>query len=220
MDICNNEEGFVQPTLPEKVSIENPALAPAFITAAPGRTSSFGQRRKNVIESHIEVSKLPRGRFTRSGSTFASVGAWRSTVINMDGQQVANDVASSSNIQRQVDFKTESHEFNRVELWIVLCIASIVCLVGLWQILPISGTRTSLERAAVSIPSISIVLSLAGSIASAKRHITEIIMVRLGRIVILFSPCRQNDVEFRNELFHLPSTLSRLRFLLFCGEQV
>ena len=177
----SNEEGFLQPTLPE------PDNEPSYDENDKtffGR-SLFGQQKING-DSQIESSTLSE-RITRStssgrgwsGSIFASVGAWRSRVF-MDGEQIPDDIANPSNIQHHVELKNESREFNRSELWIVLCIASIVCLVSLVEILPMgNGPRKSFDKVALAIPSTSIILSLIGSITSVKRHITEIIVVSL-----------------------------------------
>jgi hypothetical protein len=173
----SNEEGFLQPTLPEP---DNEQLDDAKTSF---RQTLFEKQKLNG-DSHIESSN-PSERRTGSnsgrgwsGSIFASVGAWRSTVI-MDGERIPDEIANPSNIQQHLQSKNYSREFNRTELWIVLCIASIVCLVSVLQILPGNGSRTSIEKAALAIPSTSIILSLNGSITSAKRHITEIIVVSL-----------------------------------------
>jgi hypothetical protein len=142
------------------VSIDDVLNESRFRSPGPSRNSTHGPNRQMNMRS-INYRGM-------SGSVFESVGAWRgSTIINMEGERIPSDIANPSGITDNDSF-IETRDIRRVELWIVLLITSIVCMVAIQQLVPSALSRESTETVALAMPALSLVAAFAGIIACAR----------------------------------------------------
>jgi hypothetical protein len=160
------------------------------VTSSAPFESRRGRRKSHQRRSRHKRSLRRKNYRSMSGSIFESVGAWRGTSIyNLAGERIPNEVANPSGIQDD-KVAVEAHDILRIELWIVLLISSIVCLVAIVQLLPGFDARDPIDDVAIAMPSISIFISAAGVIACGKRDKTsryvEFLLVSFTMIVVLF----------------------------------
>ncbi|KAG7368856.1 hypothetical protein IV203_031599 [Nitzschia inconspicua] len=125
-------------------------------------------RRSTAHEFDRRVSRKSSNYRNMSASIFESVGAWRgSTIFNMDGERIPSDVANLSGIEDNESY-IETRDIHRLELWIILLILSIVCLVAIQQLLPEAGSRDAIENVALAMPALSVVAASTGMIACGR----------------------------------------------------